>query len=99
MSNQIRQFISKFKDHNFRLLWAEGAVQSVMIGAGFYSLPLVIILLAALMWVLQTRWEAIYLIAIFSCVWGLLAGWLGYSLNGWALALLFSVLALRSGVK
>ena len=72
MSYQINQFITKFKDHNFRLLWAEGAVLSVIIGSGLASWPGVIILLAAVTWILNTRWGIFCLIPIFSCTWGFL---------------------------
>ena len=99
MTSSIKQFLSKFKDHNFKVLWAESAVLSVIIGAGIASWPGVIILLAALTWVLHRRWGAIYLIGIFSCAWGFLAGMIGFGLGGWAWALLLGILALISGVK
>ena len=99
MTSQIRQFLSKFKDHNFKVLWAESVVLSVIIGVGIASWPGVIILLAGLTWVLYTRCGAIYLTGIFSCAWGLLAGMIGFGLGGWAWALLLGILALISGVK
>jgi hypothetical protein len=99
MTSQINQFISKFKDHNFKVLWAESAVLSVIIGAGLGSWPGVIILLAGLTWVLHRRWGAIYLIGIFSCAWGFMAGMIGFGLGGWAWALLLGILSLISGVK
>lgn len=99
MTSQIRRFLSRFRDHNFRVLWAESAVLSVIIGAGLASWIGVIILLAVLTWVLHTRCGAIYLIGIFSCAWGFLAGMIGFGLGGWAWALLLGILAVISGVK
>ena len=75
--------MDKFTDHNFRMLWAEAAVLSVIIGAGFASWPGVIILLVGLTWILHRRLGIIYLIGIFSCAWGFLAGMIGYGLGGW----------------
>ena len=83
MTNQIRQFLSKFKDHNFRLLFGEGIVLSVIIGAGLASWPGVFILLVALTWTLNRQWGTVCLIGLFSCAWALLLG----------------ILALISGVK
>jgi len=99
MTRQIMKFLSKFKDHNFRLLFAEGVVLSVIIGDGLASWPGVIILLTFLLWVLNRRWGTVYLIVIFSCAWSFLAGYIGYSIFGWAWALLLGSLALISGVK
>ena len=99
MSIYFKQFMMKFKDYNFRVLWAEAVVLSVIIGSGLGSWPGVIILLAALMWVLNRRWGTVYLIVIFSCAWGFLAGIIGYGIFGWAWALLLGGLALISGVK
>ncbi len=45
------------------------------------------------------HWGTIYLIGIFSCAWGFLAGMIGFGLGGWAWALLLGILALRSGIK
>jgi len=99
MTNQIRQFLSKFKDHNFRLLFGEGIVLSVIIGAGLASWPGVFILLVALTWTLNRQWGTVCLIGLFSCAWAFLAGMIGYGLGGWAWALLLGILALISGVK
>jgi len=95
----IRNFTSKLANHNYRVLWSEAVVLAVIIGAGLASWPGVIILLAILTWVLDRRWGSIYLIGLFSCAWGFLAGMIGYGLGGWAWALLLGVLALISGIK
>jgi hypothetical protein len=99
MTSQIRKFLSKFKDHNFRLLFAESLVLAVIIGNGLASWPCVIILLTVLICVLNRRWGTFYLIIIFSCAWSFLAAFIGYSIFGWAWALLLGSLALISGVK
>ena len=99
MSEFIRNSTSKLSNHNYRVLWAEAVVLSVIIGAGLASWPGVIILLAILTWVLDRRWGTIYLIGLFSSAWGFLAGMIGYGLGGWAWALLLGGLALISGVK
>lgn len=95
----IRNFTSKLANHNYRVLWAEAVVLSVIIGAGLASWPGVIILLAVLTWVLNRHWGTVCLIGIFSCAWGFLAGMIGYGLGGWAWALLLGILAVISGVK
>ncbi len=95
----INKFNAKLTNHNYRILWAEGVVLSVIIGSGFASWPGAIVLLAVLMWVLDRRWGSIYLIGFYSCAWGFLAGMIGYGLGGWAWALLLGLLALRSGIK
>jgi hypothetical protein len=99
MSEIIRNFTAKLANHNYRVLWAEAVVLAVIIGVGFASWPGDIILLTALTWVLNKRWGAIYLIVLFSCAWGFLAGMIGFGLGGWAWALLLGILALLSGVK
>jgi len=99
MSEFIRIFTAKLANHNYRILWFEAVVLSVIIGAGLASWPGVIILLAILTWVLDRRWGTIYLIGLFSSAWGFLAGMIGYGLGGWAWALLLGILALISGVK
>ena len=95
----IRNFTAKLASHNYRILWAEAVVLAVIIGAGLASWPGVIILLATLTWILNRYWGTVYLIGLFSCVWGFLAGMIGYGLGGWAWALLLGILALISGVK
>jgi hypothetical protein len=95
----FRNFCSKFSNHNYRVLWAEAVVLAVIIGAGLPSWLGVIILLAALTWLLDRSWGAVCLIGIFSCAWGFLAGMIGYGLGGWAWALLLGILALISGLK
>lgn len=95
----ISDFNARLANHNYMVLWAEAVVLAVIIGAGLASWPGVIILLAALTWVLNRRWGIIYLIGLFSCTWGFLAGMIGYGLGGWAWALLLGILALISGVK
>jgi hypothetical protein len=99
MSELIRNFTAKLANQNYRILWAEAVVLSVIIGAGFASWPGVIILMMALTWLLNMRWGSIYLIGLFSCAWGFLAGMIGYGLGGWAWALLLGILALISGIK
>ncbi|MDE2231238.1 MAG: hypothetical protein KGJ95_04125 [Candidatus Omnitrophica bacterium] len=95
----FRNFCSKLADYNYRILWAEAVVLSVIIGAGLASWPGVIVLLAALTWVLNRRWGKVLLIGLFSLAWGLLAGMIGFGLGGWVWALLLGSLALISGVK
>ena len=95
----IKNFTAKLANHNYRILWAEAVVLAVIIGAGFASWPGVIILLAALTWVLNTQWGTVCLIGLFSCVWTFLAGTIGFGLGGWAWALLLGILALISGFK
>jgi len=95
----IKNFTAKLANHNYRVIWAEAVVLAVIIGAGLASWPGVIILLVALTWVLDRRWGYIYLIGLFCCAWGFLAGIIGYGLGGWAWALLLGILALISGVK
>ena len=46
-----------------------------------------------------SHWGTVYLVGIFSCAWGFLAGMIGFGLGGWAWALLLGILALISGVK
>jgi len=99
MSEIIRNFTVKLANHNYRVLWAEVVILSVIIGAGLASWPGVIILLAVLTWVLNRHWGTVCLIGIFSCAWSFLAGMIGYGLGGWAWALLLGILALMSGVK
>ncbi|MDE2009134.1 MAG: hypothetical protein KGJ09_03550 [Candidatus Omnitrophica bacterium] len=95
----IRNFCSKLADYNYRVLWAEAVVLSVIIGAGLASWPGVIVLLAVLTWVLDRKQGKVLLIGLFSLTWGLLAGMIGFGLGGWAWALLLGSLALISGVK
>ncbi len=95
----IRNFTSKLANHNYRVLWSEAVVLSVIIGAGVASWPGVIILLAVLTWTLNRRWGSVCLIGLFSCAWAFLAGMIGFGLGGWAWALLLGVLALISGIK
>lgn len=95
----IRNFNARLANHNYRVLWAEAVVLSMIIGAGLASWPGIIILLMLLTWVLNRHWGTIYLIGLFSCAWGFLAGMISYGLGGWAWALLLGVLALISGVK
>ncbi|MDE2214201.1 MAG: hypothetical protein KGJ61_03635, partial [Candidatus Omnitrophica bacterium] len=95
----FRNFCSKLADYNYRILWAEAVVLSVIIGAGLASWPGVIVLLAALTWILDRRWGKVLLIGLYSLAWGLLAGMIGFGLGGWAWALLLGILALMSGVK
>lgn len=99
MSEIIRNFTTKLANHNYRVILAEAVVLSVIIGAGLASWPGVIILLVALTWVINRHWGTVYLIGLFSCAWGFLAGMIGYGLGGWAWALLLGILALISGVK
>ena len=99
MSEIFKNFITKLTNHNYRVLWIEAVVLSVIIGAGLASWPGVIILLAGLTWILNTRWGTIYLIGVYSCTWGFLAGMIGYGLGGWAWALLLGILTLISGFK
>jgi hypothetical protein len=96
----LRNFTAKLANHNYRVLWAEAVVLSVIIGAGLASWPGVIILLAVLTWVRgHSDGGPVCLIGLFSCAWGFLAGMIGYGLGGWAWALLLGILALISGVK
>lgn len=95
----IRNFIAKLANHNYRVLWAEAVVLSVIIGAGLASWLGVIILLTLLTWVLNRHWGTVYLIGLFSLAWGFLAGMIGFGLGGWSWALLLGILALISGVK
>jgi len=95
----INDFKARLANHNYRVLWVEAVVLSVIIGAGLVSWPGVIILLLVLTWVLDRRWGIISLIGLFSCAWGFLAGMIGYGLGGWAWALLLGILALISCVK
>src|SRR5580658_834809 len=95
----INAFKARLANHNYRVLWAEAVVLSVIIGAGLASWPGVIILLVALTWALNTRWGAVSLIGLFSCAWGFVAGMIGYGLGGWAWALLLGILALIRGIK
>ncbi len=44
MSEIIRNFTAKLANHNYRVLWAEAVVLSVIIGAGLASWPGVIVL-------------------------------------------------------
>jgi len=95
----IRNFHARLANHNYRILWIEAVVLSVIVGAGLASWPGVIILLLVLTWVLNRHWGTVYLVGLFSCAWGFLAGMIGFGLGGWAWALLLGVLALISGVK
>jgi hypothetical protein len=95
----ISDFNAKLANHNYRILWAEAIILAVIIGAGLSSWPGVIILLAVLTWALNRHWGTVYLIGLFSCAWGLLAGMIGFGLGGWAWALLLGILAVISGVK
>ena len=95
----LKNFTAKLVNHNYRVLLAEAVILSVIIGAGLASWPGVIILLAILTWALNRHWGTVYLIGLFSCAWGFLAGMIGFGLGGWAWALLLGLLALRSGVK
>jgi len=95
----IHNFNARLANHNYRVLWFEAVVSSVIIGAGLASWPGVIILLAVLTWVLNRQLGTVYLIGLFSCAWGFLAGMIGFGLGGWAWALLLGILALISGVK
>jgi hypothetical protein len=95
----LRNFTAKLANHNYKILWSEAVVLSVIIGAGLASWPGVIIMLAALTWALNRSWGTICLIGLFSCAWGFLAGMIGFGLGGWAWALLLGILALISGVK
>ena len=52
MSEIIRNFTAKLANHNYRILWSEAVVLSVIIGAGLASWPGVIILLSTFMFVL-----------------------------------------------
>jgi hypothetical protein len=99
MSEFIRNFTAKLANHNYKVLWAEAVVLSVIIGAGLASWPGVIILLVAFTWALNRQWGTACLIGLFSCAWGFLVGMIGFGLGGWAWALLLGILALISGVK
>lgn len=99
MPEFIRNFTAKLANHNYRILWSEAVVLSVIIGAGLASWPGVIILLVGLTLILNTQWGTVCLIGLFSCAWGFLAGMIGFGLGGWAWALLLGILALISGVK
>jgi len=99
MLNILSNYKARLANYNYRVLLAESVVLSVIIGDGLASWPGVIILLAALMWVLNRRLGTVYLIVFFSCAWAFLAGMIGYGLFGWAWAMLLGVLALISGVK
>jgi hypothetical protein len=99
MPKILKNFIARLSNHNYKVLWSEAVVLSVIIGAGLASWPGVIIFLAVLTWILNRRWGTIYLIGLFSCAWGFLAGMIGFGLGGWAWALLLGILALISGVK
>jgi hypothetical protein len=92
-------FTAKLANHNYKILWSEAVVLSVIIGAGLASWPGVIILLATLTCILNRHWGTIYLVGLFSCAWGFLAGMIGFGLGGWVWALLLGILALISGVK
>jgi len=99
MLKTISNFKTRLANFNYRVLLAEAIVLVVIIGNGFGSWPGVIILLAALAWVLNRSWGVVCLIILYSCVWGFLAGMIGYGLFGWAWAIMLGGLALISGVK
>jgi hypothetical protein len=81
MSKLIRNFTAKLSNHNYRILWSEAVVLSVIIGAGLASWPGVIILLTGLTWILNTRWGIVCLIGLYSCAWGFLAGMIDFGLG------------------
>jgi hypothetical protein len=99
MMKIIINFKARLANYNYRVLLAEAVVLAVIIGDGLGSWPGVIILLLTLIWVLNRSWGVVYLIILYSCAWGFLAGMIGYGLFGWAWAIMLGGLTLISGVK
>lgn len=98
MWNNIKKYLSKFHDINFRILWFEQLLLSVIIGSSFNSLLLFCLVFLGLSWVLSRSRGLLYMVYILSFIWGLIGMVAGYCLSGlwWgiSLGLLFFILGL-----
>ncbi len=83
MFKYVKNFIIRLEDSNFRILWLEQLLFSVILGASLHSWPVFCLMFLGFSWVLNRAKGLLYMVYFLSFIWGLAAVFVGYCLSGW----------------
>lgn len=84
INSHFKAFIARFlSDVNYRVLWLEQLLFSVIIGASFHSVPVFCLMVVGLSWILGRPKGPLYMIYVLSLICGFVAMFVAYCLSGW----------------
>lgn len=98
MLEYIKEFTIRLKDSNFRMLWLEQLLFSVLLGAAFHSWLLFAGLFVCLNWVLKKDKGSLYMVCVLSFMWGLVGAVIAYSVSGWECAVAWGMFIFISSI-
>jgi len=98
MLNTIKNFMIRLREANFRILWFELLLLSVILGGPLHSWPVACLILLGLSWILNRQKGALYMVFVLSFCWGLIAMAIVYCFSGWGWAAAWGVFILVCGI-